>query len=234
MSALEAAVDLAPAAAGADDRLQLLGRRRSDAHHQAVVGERSPARGRCRRCARPSPSAPRRSCCRSSRRACSDCASRDPGRRSGRGRWRPSAACRAPCPAAPARVARSTSSSRMPCRYFDMSITTATLQHCPARLVPPPRESSGAPYCAAEIDGGQDVDLVPGDHHAHRHLPVVGAVGGVERAAAAVEAHLAVELALAAPWPARRESGRCAPPVVPGGRRIRESGTTSAVDMLRR
>ena len=27
------------------------------------------------------------------------------------------------------------------------SITTATLQHCPARLVPPPRERMGAPNC---------------------------------------------------------------------------------------
>ena len=29
-------------------------------------------------------------------------------------------------------------------RYFDQSMTTAVLQHCPARLVPPPRESTGA------------------------------------------------------------------------------------------
>src|SRR5262249_33477374 len=31
------------------------------------------------------------------------------------------------------------------CMYFDQSMTTATLQHSPARLVPPPRESTGAP-----------------------------------------------------------------------------------------
>jgi hypothetical protein len=30
------------------------------------------------------------------------------------------------------------------CRYFDQSTTTATLQHWPARLVPPPRDSIGA------------------------------------------------------------------------------------------
>jgi hypothetical protein len=31
-------------------------------------------------------------------------------------------------------------------RYFEKSIITATLQHCPARLVPPPREMTGASY----------------------------------------------------------------------------------------
>ena len=31
------------------------------------------------------------------------------------------------------------------CMYFEKSRTTATLQHWPARLVPPPRESTGAP-----------------------------------------------------------------------------------------
>src|ERR1051325_3962505 len=30
-------------------------------------------------------------------------------------------------------------------RYFEKSSTTATLQHCPQRLVPPPRGSTGAP-----------------------------------------------------------------------------------------
>src|SRR5438067_2382414 len=34
-------------------------------------------------------------------------------------------------------------------RYLEWSITTATLQHCPARLVPPPRERTGAP-CARQ------------------------------------------------------------------------------------
>src|SRR5437879_4832918 len=35
--------------------------------------------------------------------------------------------------------------SRISCMYFDQSITIAALQHWPARLVPPPRESRGAP-----------------------------------------------------------------------------------------
>jgi len=30
-------------------------------------------------------------------------------------------------------------------RYLEKSITTATLQHCPARLVPPPRARMGTP-----------------------------------------------------------------------------------------
>jgi hypothetical protein len=35
----------------------------------------------------------------------------------------------------------STETSRR--QYFDQSITTPALQHCPARLVPPPRENTG-------------------------------------------------------------------------------------------
>jgi hypothetical protein len=41
---------------------------------------------------------------------------------------------------------RTGSISRMRSRYFEKSITTATLQHCPHRLVPAPRDSSGAPW----------------------------------------------------------------------------------------
>jgi hypothetical protein len=37
----------------------------------------------------------------------------------------------------------STESSRL--QYFVQSITTAVFVHCPARLVPPPRNSTGAP-----------------------------------------------------------------------------------------
>ena len=33
-------------------------------------------------------------------------------------------------------------------QYLVQSITTAVLQHCPARLVPPPRDSTGAPNSA--------------------------------------------------------------------------------------
>src|SRR4051812_8564563 len=31
-------------------------------------------------------------------------------------------------------------------RYLDQSMAIAVLQHCPARLVPPPREKSGTSY----------------------------------------------------------------------------------------
>ena len=41
------------------------------------------------------------------------------------------------------RASASTETSRW--QYFDQSITTAALQHSPARLVPPPRDSTGAP-----------------------------------------------------------------------------------------
>ena len=39
------------------------------------------------------------------------------------------------------RASSSTDSRRS--QYFDQSITTAVLVHCPARLVPPPRDSTG-------------------------------------------------------------------------------------------
>src|SRR5215472_1672726 len=41
------------------------------------------------------------------------------------------------------RAALSTDNSRW--QYFDQSSTTAVLVHCPARLVPPPRDRTGAP-----------------------------------------------------------------------------------------
>ena len=76
-------------------------------------------------------------------------------------------------------------------RYFDKSITTATLQQLPVRLVPPPRERIGAPVprqIATVVDHVVDV---AGDHDADGHLPVVRAVGGVEGPAAGVEPDLA-------------------------------------------
>src|SRR5581483_22481 len=44
-------------------------------------------------------------------------------------------------------------------QYFDQSITTAVFVHWPARLVPPPRDSTGAPHwratsTAATADSG--------------------------------------------------------------------------------
>ncbi len=78
-------------------------------------------------------------------------------------------------------------------QYFDQSSTTASLVHWPARLVPPPRESTGAAVLAADryrLDGRVDGAR---DYHADRHLAEVRAVGRVGGAAASVEADLSVD-----------------------------------------
>ena len=66
--------------------------------------------------------------------------------------------------------------SSTPCMYFDQSMTTATLQHWPARLVPPPRESTGAPNSPAGGDRLHHVFLRLGNDDADRHLAVVRGV----------------------------------------------------------
>ena len=75
--------------------------------------------------------------------------------------------------------------------YFEKSITTATLQHWPAEA----RAASAAEHRravrAAGLDRRDDVVRVARDDDADRHLTVVGGVGGVQRAAARVEADLA-------------------------------------------
>ena len=96
-----------------------------------------------------------------------------------------------------ARESRWTGSiSRIRFMYFVKSSTTATLQHWPARLVPAPRGRTGAPYCAARRHRRDHIVGVARDDEADRNLAVVGAVGRVERAAAAIEPHLAANLAL--------------------------------------
>ena len=76
---------------------------------------------------------------------------------------------------------------------LDQSITTATLQQPPVRLVPPPRDKSGAPWRRQTATVVDHVVDVPGDHDADRHLAVVRAVGRVEGAAARVEPDLAAD-----------------------------------------
>ena len=71
-------------------------------------------------------------------------------------------------------------------------MTTATLQHCPARVVPPPRGRE-APDTSASGDGLDHVVQTRGDDDADRHLAVVGGVGRVEGPVAVVEADLALE-----------------------------------------
>ena len=82
------------------------------------------------------------------------------------------------------RVAARRRSRGCRCRYFEKSITTATLQHWPARLVPPPRERTGASCARQSSIVVDDVVDRPRDDDADRHLAVVRAVGGVQRARA--------------------------------------------------
>ena len=87
-------------------------------------------------------------------------------------------------------------SPAMRCRYFDMSSTTATLQHWPARLVPPPRgRDRRADAGGRSATAGDHVVAIARDDDADRHLAVVRGVGRVERAGAGVEAHLAARRA---------------------------------------
>ena len=76
--------------------------------------------------------------------------------------------------------------------YFEKSSTTATLQHCPARLVPPPRARIGRTELPAERDGGEHVVRIPRHDHADGNLAVVGSVAGIQRPAAGVETDFAV------------------------------------------
>ena len=80
--------------------------------------------------------------------------------------------------------------------YFVKSSTTATLQHWPARLVPAPRGRIGAPNFRHAATAATHVVFVARNDEADRNLAVVRGVGGVQRAAAAVEAHFAADLPL--------------------------------------
>ena len=75
-----------------------------------------------------------------------------------------------------------------PFMYLVKSKTTATLQHWPARLVPAPLGSTGAPYFPADSKRPDHV-RIPRDDKADGNLPVIGSVGRVECATAAIEAN---------------------------------------------
>ena len=79
--------------------------------------------------------------------------------------------------------------------YFEKSSTTATLQHCPASEVPAAAAEHGRAVLAADGDGGDYIVGIFGEDNADRDLAVVGTVGGVEGAAAVVEANLAAKMA---------------------------------------
>ncbi len=113
---------------------------------------------------------------------CSDCASRIGSEREACC----SAASRSSSSTSPAPPAPVPRRDRVvdPRRYLLQSSTTATLQHCPARLVPPPRARTGA-RAGAHGDGRARCRRRARHDDADRHLPVVRRVGGVERAAPA-------------------------------------------------
>ena len=90
------------------------------------------------------------------------------------------------------RPALSVSTSRTPCIYFDQSMTTATLQHWPAKLVPPAARKKRRAKSPASSDRPHYVFFRCWNDNADRDLPVVGSVDGVHGLAAGIEANLAV------------------------------------------
>ena len=100
------------------------------------------------------------------------------------------------CPAARARPALPDRASRMRFRYFEKSMTTATLQHWPARLVPAPRGRIGAPNSrhaaiaaatSSSSSGIDEADREPGGSSMSRSRRARGA---------GVEAHFAAHRVL--------------------------------------
>ena len=71
-----------------------------------------------------------------------------------------------------------------------MSSTTATLQACPARLVPGAAGQHRRVVLGADRHGRHDVVVVAREDHAERDLAVVGGVGGVDGPGAGVEVDL--------------------------------------------
>ncbi len=61
----------------------------------------------------------------------------------------------------------------------------------PAKLVPPPPGEQGCPVLAAQGRSADHILVVFRQNHADGHLPVIGAVGGIQGAGAAVEADFA-------------------------------------------
>ena len=80
--------------------------------------------------------------------------------------------------------------------YLVKSSTTATLQHCPARLVPAPRGRTGSAVFPARGHRGDHIVVIARNDQADGNLPVIRAVGCIQRAAAAIEAHFAFHDAL--------------------------------------
>ena len=83
---------------------------------------------------------------------------------------------------------------------LDMSITTATFVVSPERLVPHPRESTGAPRLAAHRDRREHVVGIARNDDAERRLTVVRAVVRVDRAVTGVEVDLAPDVPAKLPF----------------------------------
>ena len=78
--------------------------------------------------------------------------------------------------------------------YLVKSSTTATLQHWPGQAGARAARQDGRAEFAAGRDGGDHVVGIARDDQADGNLPVVRAVGGIKRAAAAIEAHFAANI----------------------------------------
>ncbi len=99
--------------------------------------------------------------------------------------------------------ARLYSASRFQCQFAticsDISrspCTTAALQHCPARPVPPPRLKQRRSMSAADRHRRQHVIGRSGNDHSDGWLTVIGGVGRIERASSIIEARLAHKSAM--------------------------------------
>ena len=79
--------------------------------------------------------------------------------------------------------------------YFVKSRTTATLQHCPASDVPPPRQRMGALNSRQVAIAARTSSLSRGITTPIGNLAVIGGVGRVESAGAVVEADFAADAA---------------------------------------
>ena len=77
--------------------------------------------------------------------------------------------------------------------YFEKSRTSAALHAWPAEAGAAAARKNRHRVFARQRKSGDHIALVARNHHAHRHLAIVRRVGGIGRASANVEAHLAFD-----------------------------------------
>ena len=187
------AVDARLLVAAALDRGVLLVAGRAAPEPGAVVEQHLEGARCCPRPCRCAARSRRRSCCRSSRRACSSCGWRAPGRSAGRAARAASLSTSSTIPGSTMQVRASASTSRTRWQYLDQSMTTAVLVHWPARLVPPPRDSSGTPCARQTATAATAASTVRGSTTPIGTWRKLERVGGVGAAGAGVEPDLAVD-----------------------------------------